>query len=367
MREVSLMFRILKRMIKWQLNFYRNTKRTLKGLCKIPGIVKQESYYKDKTRKNKLHRYIDNILWTLRYHEDNHFYNMYGMDIVGYKDSDYICYIDFMNSRNEINVKRRDYNYIAILRDKFVFYEFLKGINIATAEVFACLKVVNDNKMLINVSSMGIIDESILENKEFFLKSVSGECADGVFHVKNLLEYKSLKLPNGIYILQNKLNQIKEMNKMGISSINTCRIVTVLENGNPRVFSSVLRCGTKKSGSVDNWAAGGIAVGIDSSGRLEKWGFYKPGHGLMVSKHPDTGIIFSEFTVPFYEKATEIALRAHKALYGIGCIGWDVAITEDGPVLIEGNDNWEISLMQVCNGGLKSEWNKFCDRYKKSL
>lgn len=46
---------------------------------------------------------------------------------------------------------------------------------------------------------------------------------------------------------------------------------------------------------------------------------------------------------------------AHKSLYGIHSIGWDVAITDQGPVLIEGNDNWEISIIQI-DRGLKKEW-----------
>lgn len=30
-------------------------------------------------------------------------------------------------------------------------------------------------------------------------------------------------------------------------------------------------------------------------------------------------------------------------------IGWDIAITQDGPVIIEGNDNMDIDLPQACN------------------
>ena len=60
--------------------------------------------------------------------------------------------------------------------------------------------------------------------------------------------------------------------------------------------------------------------------------------------HPDTGIKFSEFHAPEYKQAVKLACRAHKALYGIRAIGWDVAISDHGPVFIEGNDNWEISF-----------------------
>jgi hypothetical protein len=39
-------------------------------------------------------------------------------------------------------------------------------------------------------------------------------------------------------------------------------------------------------------------------------------------------------------------------------IGWDIAITPDGPVFIEGNDNPEISGLQTVNGGLKGVLKK---------
>ena len=48
----------------------------------------------------------------------------------------------------------------------------------------------------------------------------------------------------------------------------------------------------------------------------------------------------------------------HQKISYIWSIGWDVAITPDGPLFIEGNDNWEITLHQTENG-LKERWNEF--------
>ena len=135
---------------------------------------------------------------------------------------------------------------------------------------------------------------------------------------------------------------------------NTLRIVTINKNGKCYVLSSLLRVGTSKTGNVDNWAAGGLAIGIDNAtGYLKEYGFYKPVHGLKESVHPDTGVIFSDFKVPQYKEACELACKAHRAFYNIRAIGWDIAITENGPMFIEGNDNWEISLQQACDRPLK--------------
>lgn len=147
------------------------------------------------------------------------------------------------------------------------------------------------------------------------------------------------------------------MNVINPNAINTYRIVTVNKgDGKPYLFSGILRVGTSKTGNVDNWAAGGLAIGVnEKTGYLQKYGFYKPRHGTKEEVHPDTGVRFSEFKAPQFEEAVRIAIEAHKHLFGIRTIGWDIAITENGPVFIEGNDSWEISLMQACNGGLKAE------------
>ncbi len=45
-------------------------------------------------------------------------------------------------------------------------------------------------------------------------------------------------------------------------------------------------------------------------------------------------------------------------LPGMQSVGWDIAIGENGPVFIEGNDNWEINGPQICNGGLKKLYDE---------
>jgi hypothetical protein len=58
-------------------------------------------------------------------------------------------------------------------------------------------------------------------------------------------------------------------------------------------------------------------------------------------------------------ESLETVKRFHNYFKDIHSIGWDIAITEDGPVIIEGNDNWEISLVQICSHGLQGEFNSY--------
>lgn len=79
--------------------------------------------------------------------------------------------------------------------------------------------------------------------------------------------------------------------------------------------------------------------------------------------HPETGIHFKGFQIPMWYEVLKILERAAARVPQIGYVGWDVAITEDGPVIIEGNNDGGYvgyQLADLCNGhGQKEVYQKF--------
>ncbi|MGH6891445.1 MAG: sugar-transfer associated ATP-grasp domain-containing protein [Dongiaceae bacterium] len=53
--------------------------------------------------------------------------------------------------------------------------------------------------------------------------------------------------------------------------------------------------------------------------------------------HPVTGAPVTGRIVPFWPEVVQLVIKAHGLLPGRVVVGWDVAVTEDGPVLLEGN------------------------------
>jgi hypothetical protein len=53
--------------------------------------------------------------------------------------------------------------------------------------------------------------------------------------------------------------------------------------------------------------------------------------------HPVTHARVTGRTVPFWREMAELAVKAHATLPGRVFIGWDLAVTADGPVILEGN------------------------------
>ena len=319
-------------------------------------IAGQETYYPELKRKHRLIRIMDNIRWKFKYKETNEFYNSYGMDVKGVNpfNSKYIDNRSFIESRNKLN-SQQTYSQNTLLRDKLLFFRYMREVDIPVPAIFA---VIFDGEFFdLNFQLIDIKNFKLKEN--YFIKDINGQCASCVVWIKNFEEYKRKKemFIRGRFIVQESLMQCSEMNLLNSYSINTMRLITIRDKcNNIKLFSGGLRIGTLQSGIVDNTSKGGIFVGIKADGCLNKYGFYKSNYGTKTHMHPDTRIEFEGFKIPYYNKAVEMVINAHRFFYDLHSIGWDIAITEKGCVIIEGNDNWEISSIQACIGGAKAKW-----------
>jgi hypothetical protein len=65
-----------------------------------------------------------------------------------------------------------------------------------------------------------------------------------------------------------------------------------------------------------------------------------------VHQHPDTGAAIAGRRLPLWDEVIALALRAHQSFADFPSVGWDVAISPAGPVLLEGNYNWCVVLAQ---------------------
>ncbi len=345
---------MIRELLRGFYNRLRNLKAKKIALSKVKNH-KGTTYFPERQQKNAKTQKKELRVWAKKYGEYNEFYYLYGFDVSNENQNDYQDYRSFMAMRNKANSIGSVDCQAVLLRDKFLFFKYMQSCGLDVPEVFAFIE---DGECF--DANCGPISWNVFnENKDFFLKDNEGECASFVKHIASLEDLNQYKerLYQGRYICQRKVVQSKEMNAIYPKSINTYRIVTINKNGKPYIFSAVLRVGTSISGNVDNWAAGGLVVGIDQqSGYLKEWAFFKPKYGGKTTRHPDTDIEFAATKAPCYEEAAQLALKAARCFYNIRAIGWDVAITENGPTIIEGNDNWEISLIQACDGPLREKW-----------
>lgn len=153
------------------------------------------------------------------------------------------------------------------------------------------------------------------------------------------------------YCLENKLGTLEEaivqhpdMNILYPDAINTVRLITLVENKEVKLLGASLRIGN--GGHVDNAASGGIFASIDiNNGKLDSVAFNKA--GKKFDKHPITNQVIKGFQIPLWPQVIEICKKAALEVPDVRCVGWDVALTPEVPILIEGNDRWSRVVWQL--------------------
>lgn len=339
-------------------------------------IGTDQTYFPGSVQKSRWSIFRDHVLWIIRNQEINRFYYVYGLDRKHQqKSAGIISYRRFRRMRNRTNLRPQgiDFNYACLFRDKFIFAQFLKSLGFPTPKNIALL----DNEGVTWLHTMERDSyESILERADkpvnAFCKKLRGIRGEGAFPLRveggkifsgeQQLSAAELKHKlDGTYLLQERIMQHADMARLHPESINTIRIVTFNNQGKVELFFAAVRVGTDRR-NVDNWNAGGIAIAVDTTtGTLRSQGLQKWCYGKLADKHPDTGITFEGYKIPYFEESVELVRNVHSYLYGMHSIGWDVAITVNGPTIIEANEDWDGSFAMFSEDNFKDKFLKMFD------
>jgi hypothetical protein len=159
------------------------------------------------------------------------------------------------------------------------------------------------------------------------------------------------------YLFQENVIQHAALNKLNPFCLNTIRFDAFIDKeGKVDIISGYIRMSMNKH-YVDNICSGGCQVGIDmSTGRLKKEGYSTLGdYGVKIlNSHPITGMIFENFEIPHFDRAKSLTIEAARLVPGLRIVGWDVAIGESGPVLIEGNSDYGMTSNDLSEGGYRT-------------
>ncbi|WP_278572804.1 sugar-transfer associated ATP-grasp domain-containing protein [Fusobacterium ulcerans] len=258
-----------------------------------------------------------------------------------------------------------DKKYTFLIEEKNITDLYFKGIDIKTPKL---LGRIIKNQIFTSIMKKVNIQEftksvNALKIERIFFKPVNGQggyeidifnrIENEVYKTKQgkKLDDNYLKNLKNDYIIQKNLKQIEDISKIYPMSINTFRIATENRNGKVRIVCATLRIG-KDGKEVDNSAQGGIVLGINiKNGEFKDFAttelcekFYE---------HPNTNYIFKDKKIKEWEKIKNFTIEAAKKIPYFCYLGWDVALTEEGPVAIETNLGFGIDHYQIPLGGLR--------------
>ena len=367
------MRRIIRTLLKWVKFVLIRFPKLLVSLLKNRKLFDVgESYYPDLPHKTKFRFFLDQLRQIVKWGAIEENYFLYGFDVKNFRNqNDYISFGYHLLLRNYLNnhPSKDEYSYTGVMRDKFYFSVFMETLGFNVPKTYG----IAENGMVFRMSDKKVVpmDTMIPGEMHLIFKPIDGWCGEGIFGVRingdqilcdnEVISMEDLKqkTAKGKFFIQHYIeDQHPDMKALYPKAINTLRITTVrdVNTGKIELMGCMLLMGANEA-IVSNWHYGGVIINIEDNGYLNKYGFSFSEKRIV--RHPDTGIVFETFKVPFFEEAKAVAIRCHEMFYGIHSVGWDFAITSEGPVFIEANDNWGIAAHQMVGEGLANKFNKY--------
>lgn len=175
------------------------------------------------------------------------------------------------------------------------------------------------------------------KHKEIIIKPTNEMCGKGVYKITIDDNTNIEKLYNNLketdVLVEECIISAKEIAKFNPKSLNTIRVVTIKKNGKVNIMFTGLKLGNGKE--VDNFNNHGLLTFVDSDGVIRRKAVDK--YGKTYDTHPLTGEKIQGFKIPRFEDAKKIAIDCATKIEGINYIGFDIAITDSGVLIIEAN------------------------------
>jgi hypothetical protein len=311
-------------------------------------------------------------------------YNLYGFYK---KDISRSEKLSFISNEKIIKIFRTTLNskgWIPILQNKFLFYLYYSQFKLPIVKVYGfyypergffidgtplrnrrdfqewLLRTDIKDLVIKPVGSLGgkgiMIFEELVSTKVL-------RCNDGkTYNLKEVFSFMERDIkarqpkedPYKGYIIEERIKQDPLMNVLSGVSLNTIRVSTLITQDNDILVDfGMLRVGKEES-VTDNLHRGGCVVNINvKDGSLDKKTFgYKGKEGPWVEeKKEKIREFFPDGRVPLWNEIVMLAKKAALISPELRSVGWDIAISKNGPVLMEGNDNWDMVIAQVLSGG----------------
>lgn len=273
--------------------------------------------------KSKIFIFFDMILCSIFYQ-------------AGYMDYYVFCFEDLKPKIRKTFITRGVNNqYIRTMNNREYYHLFDNKIEFN----YLFQKFLNRDYLDLNTSSLEEFQIFTKKHPIFMAKPVDLQCGKGIEKIKvkentNLKNLYQKLIENKQVLVEEYVLQHSKMNELFPYSVNTLRIVSAYKNGKTTILFRAIRIGNGKN-VVDNFNHGGMYSVVNEKGIIEKPAIDK--NGVIYTEHPVTKTEIVGFQIPYFKEAIAMVKEAAKVVPEVGLVGFDIAITEKGPVMIEGN------------------------------
>ncbi len=163
------------------------------------------------------------------------------------------------------------------------------------------------------------------------------------------------------YYIEEFIQQHEMLNEIFPKAVNSVRIQTFIDGPGVHVAGATLKLGTGEN-CVDNIGLNEFLSLVDLKTGVLLRTIKLEGHSILdiargkyiveQDKHPDTDVQITGRKLPFWKDVKELAVYCSRRFGVFRSIGLDIAITENGPIVLEGNVDWTAKYQQLVVGGI---------------
>ncbi|GAA4406177.1 hypothetical protein GCM10023089_14400 [Quisquiliibacterium transsilvanicum] len=274
-----------------------------------------------------------------------------------------------------LNLALNDLRWGALSFDKLSFYSICDAVQIPFPRVHAVYSGVGRTSM----GAVLLRDESDVVSffaqatcLPLFCKPIQGTHGNGAALIKGYDHENKLLLLEGKppvpvsefveqlrrygrtgFVFQELVRQHPDLERLAPGGVSGLRLVVLVGDGGPQVIHAIWK--VKRTDQLTDHFSGGatgnLLADVDpDTGRVRR---VLSGLGLkqmLVHEHPDSGACLDGIVLPGWTVLLETMSRAALAFPGVPLQSWDVAVTKEGPLILEMNYDGDMNLIQAATG-----------------
>jgi hypothetical protein len=172
------------------------------------------------------------------------------------------------------------------------------------------------------------------------------------------------------YLFQERIATHPEIAPVCGPGVSACRMLVRIEDGKPVLHRATWKIPAGANMADNFWRDGNMLGALDpETGEVTRVVQGMAVDAVEMENHPDTGMALKGFRLPEWDAMKETCLKAAATFPPLWLQGWDVALSDRGPVLFEvEGDGGGAQMTQHAQGCglLDDDFVAFLERWKKA-
>jgi glutathione synthase/RimK-type ligase-like ATP-grasp enzyme len=292
-----------------------------------------------KTRKSRIIIFFDIVFTALRY--GNGYMDYFEFEFYLLNNKERKTYItSYLN--NDIVRKYNDKDEMEKFNNKLLFNKMYK-------------KYLRRDFIDLNNATLDEFKDFLKIHNKIICKIPEGTGGKGIQVISinkktNIDKLYNKLIKDGLILVEEYLVQHEKMNELYDKSVNTLRVITFLDDNGVHILKTILKIGN--GGFVDNFSSGGMYTFVDDKGKVFVPAIDEAGN--VFDTHPISKTKIVGFEIPNFDEVYDLISKIGKVNDKVRYVGWDIALSQKGPILIEGNPYSGIFQVKPSISGIKT-------------